>query len=75
MCPKEIRDGPSSSEHGAAAAAAAVVAPMRFDARPTFRPTYPPPDPVKCVPAYLFNNLRQPSAPLLSVPLVTKVSH
>lgn len=45
MCPKEIRDGPSSSEHGAAAAAA-VVAPMRFDARPTFRPTYPPPDPV-----------------------------
>ncbi|XP_053086310.1 protein PRRC2B isoform X6 [Pangasianodon hypophthalmus] len=43
MCPKEIRDGPGSSEHGSAAA---VVAPMRFDARPTFRPTYPPPEPV-----------------------------
>ncbi|XP_058238745.1 protein PRRC2B isoform X1 [Hemibagrus wyckioides] len=42
MCPKETRDGPGSSEHGSAAA---VVAPMRFDARPTFRPTYPPPEP------------------------------
>lgn len=45
MCPKETRDGPGSSEHGSAAAA--VVAPMRFDARPTFRPTYPPPEPIK----------------------------
>ncbi|TSL28246.1 Protein PRRC2B [Bagarius yarrelli] len=36
MCPKETRDGPASSEPGSAAA----VAPMRFDARPTFRPTY-----------------------------------
>ncbi|KAI5615747.1 protein PRRC2B isoform X1, partial [Silurus asotus] len=42
MCPKETRDCPGSSEHGSAA----VVAPMRFDSRPTFRPPYPPPEPV-----------------------------
>lgn len=54
MCPKETRDGSGSSEHGSSAA---VVAPMRFDARPTFRPSFPPPDPIKCVVAYLLNNL------------------
>ncbi|KAF5909534.1 protein PRRC2B, partial [Clarias magur] len=49
MCPKETRDGPGSSETAVAppaVAAAAVVAPMRFDARPTFRPPYPSPEPV-----------------------------
>lgn len=50
MCPKETRDGPGSAERSSAAA---VVAPMRFDARPTFRPTCPPSEPVGCVPAYL----------------------
>lgn len=34
MCPKETRDNSGSSESGPAA----VVAPVRFDARPTFRP-------------------------------------
>ncbi|XP_076867600.1 protein PRRC2B isoform X2 [Brachyhypopomus gauderio] len=42
MCPKEPRDGPGSSEHGPAP----VVAPLRFDPRPTFRPAYPAPEPV-----------------------------
>ncbi|XP_066507318.1 protein PRRC2B isoform X2 [Hoplias malabaricus] len=43
MCPKETRDGPGSSEHGSAA----VVAPMRFDSRPIFKPSFTaPPEPV-----------------------------
>ncbi|XP_036436536.1 protein PRRC2B isoform X1 [Colossoma macropomum] len=42
MCPKETRDGPGSTEHGSAA----VIAPMRFDARPTFRPAFTAPEPV-----------------------------
>uniref|UniRef100_A0A3B1J4B3 Proline rich coiled-coil 2B n=1 Tax=Astyanax mexicanus TaxID=7994 RepID=A0A3B1J4B3_ASTMX len=43
MCPKETREGPGTSEHGPAA----VPAPMRFEARPTFRPPFPAPEPVK----------------------------
>ncbi|XP_049321745.1 protein PRRC2B isoform X2 [Astyanax mexicanus] len=42
MCPKETREGPGTSEHGPAA----VPAPMRFEARPTFRPPFPAPEPV-----------------------------
>ncbi|KAJ8408702.1 hypothetical protein AAFF_G00253370 [Aldrovandia affinis] len=42
MCPKETRDSPSAPEHGPAA----VVAPVRFEARPTFRPPFPGPETV-----------------------------
>ncbi|XP_061118275.1 protein PRRC2B isoform X2 [Conger conger] len=42
MCPKETRDSPLSQDHGPAA----VVAPVRFEARPTFRPPFPAPETV-----------------------------
>ncbi|XP_028829649.1 protein PRRC2B isoform X2 [Denticeps clupeoides] len=42
MCTKETRDAPGSSEHGPAT----VVAPARFDARPTFRPPFSAPEPI-----------------------------
>ncbi|XP_030640280.1 protein PRRC2B [Chanos chanos] len=42
MCPKETHDAQGSSEHSPAT----VVAPVRFDARPTFRPVYPAPESV-----------------------------
>ncbi|KAG9353882.1 hypothetical protein JZ751_012006 [Albula glossodonta] len=42
MCPKENRDSTMAPEHGPAA----VVAPVRFEARPTFRPPFPSPESV-----------------------------
>ncbi|XP_073807803.1 protein PRRC2B isoform X5 [Danio rerio] len=41
MCPKETREAPGSSD-----GPAAVVAPVRFDSRPIFRPPFPAPEPV-----------------------------
>ncbi|XP_042565209.1 protein PRRC2B isoform X3 [Clupea harengus] len=42
MCPKEPRDAPGTAEH----APPAVSAPVRFDARPNFRQSFPAPEPV-----------------------------
>ncbi|XP_066568875.1 protein PRRC2B isoform X4 [Amia ocellicauda] len=42
MCPKESRDSTVSSEHGPPS----VAAPVRFEARPTFKPQFQPSEPV-----------------------------